>query len=62
MNRRLRASRLVAVAILGFLALNPPLLGLADGTARVLGIPGLYAYVFGVWVVFVGVVLLILRR
>jgi hypothetical protein len=61
-NRRLRASRLVAAAVLGFVLLNPPFLGVADGTERVLGVPGLYAYVFGAWALLIVLVLLILRR
>ena len=62
MTRRLRASRLFAVAILGFLLLNPPLIGMADGTGRVAGIPGLYAYVFGAWVLIIVLIGLVLRR
>ena len=62
MNQRLRASRLVAVAVLGFVLLNPPLLQVADGTGRVLGVPALYAYVFGAWALLIVLVLLTLRR
>ena len=62
MNHHLRASRLVAAAVLGFVLLNPPLLGIADGTGRILGIRGLYAYVFGAWALVIALVVLILRR
>jgi hypothetical protein len=60
-NGRLKTARLVAVAALGFLLLNFPLLSLADSEARVLGIPALYAYLFAVWAVLIALIALIAR-
>jgi hypothetical protein len=51
----------VAVAILGFLLLNYPLLSLTDSEATVLGIPGLYAYLFAVWALVIGLIALLVR-
>lgn len=61
MHERLRSARLTAVAILGFLLLNYPLLSLTDSGATVLGIPGLYAYLFAVWALLIGLIALLVR-
>jgi hypothetical protein len=61
MGDRLKSARLVAVAILGLLLLNYPLLSLADSEATVLGIPGLYAYLFAVWALLIALIALVLR-
>lgn len=62
MNGRLKTPRLVAVAVLGFLLLNSPLLTLADSNERVLGVPVLHAYVFVAWAAVIALVGLIARR
>ena len=61
MTERDRA-RLVGVAVLGFVLLNPPMLRVADSTDRVLGIPALYAYLFATWALLIGLLALIARR
>jgi hypothetical protein len=61
MGERLKSARLVAVAILGFLLLNYPLLSLTDSEATVLGIPGLYAYLFTIWALLIGLIALVVR-
>jgi UDP-N-acetylmuramyl pentapeptide phosphotransferase/UDP-N-acetylglucosamine-1-phosphate transferase len=45
-----RTARLVAIAALAFLLFNAPLLSLFVGGARVLGVPLLWAYLVGAWV------------
>jgi hypothetical protein len=42
-------ARVIAVFLLGCLAFGYPLLALVNVPARVLGVPVLYLYVFGVW-------------
>jgi hypothetical protein len=58
---RLKSARLVATAVLGFVALNPPLLTLVDTDARIFGIPVLYAYLFAVWAALIALVALAVR-
>jgi len=60
-NGRLKTARLVAVAVLGFVLLNFPLLSLADSEARVLGIPAPYAYLLAVWALLIALIALIVR-
>jgi hypothetical protein len=60
-NEGLKTARLVAVAVLGFLLLNFPLLSLADSDALVLGIPALYAYLLAVWALLIALIALIVR-
>ncbi|MBF0108849.1 MAG: hypothetical protein HQL76_06725 [Magnetococcales bacterium] len=48
-----RHDRLVALLLLGVLALNDPILSLFDRDAVVAGIPLLYFYLFGFWFFFV---------
>jgi len=50
MNRNsLTGQRLLAMAILGGLALNYPILALFNREAALFGIPVLYLYLFSVW-------------
>ncbi len=44
-----RSTRMLAVAVLGGLLVNPPLLTLFDSPVLVLGVPLLWAYLFAVW-------------
>jgi hypothetical protein len=44
-----RTARLVALAILGCLLFNYPILALFNRPAMVFGIPVLYAWIFGAW-------------
>ena len=43
------AQRMVALCILGVILFNYPLLAVFNVDATVLGIPVLYAYIFGAW-------------
>ena len=57
-----RSERLVALALLGLLLFNYPLLSLFSTEGTILGIPVLYAYLFTVWAVLVIAVALAVRR
>ena len=50
----LTGQRLVVLFMLGAVALNAPVLLIADQDAWVLGFPLLYVYLFGVWGLLVG--------
>ncbi len=54
--------RLVALFILGWVLLNFPILFLFSRSTAVLGIPLLYAYVFGVWSLLIGVMAYVIER
>jgi hypothetical protein len=48
-----RTARLVALAILGCLLFNYPILALFNRPATILGIPALYAWIFVAWTVLI---------
>jgi hypothetical protein len=54
--------RLVAVFLLGVLLFNYPLLALFNRAAEAWGIPIVYAYVFTVWALFIGLLALVIER
>ena len=58
----IKGQRLAALFLLGFLLLNYPLLNLFAGTVRVLGIPLLYAYVFAVWALLIGLMVCVVEK
>ena len=59
----IKGQRLVALFLLGVLLLNYPLLNLfAAPNLVVLGIPVLYAYVFAVWALLIGLMTLVLEK
>ena len=58
----IKGQRLAALFLLGFLLLNYPLLNLFAGTVRVLGIPLLYAYVFAVWALLIGLMVWVVEK
>ena len=58
----MKGQRLAALFLLGFLLLNYPLLDLFVGPSLVLGIPVLYAYVFIVWVLLIGLMALAVEK
>ena len=57
-----QSERLVALFVLGCLLLTYPLLALFNHEASVLGIPLLYAYLFGAWAVLIGLMAWAVRR
>ena len=58
----IKGPRLVALFLLGFLLFNYPLLPLFSGRAEVLGVPLLYAYIFAVWALLIGLMALVAER
>lgn len=58
----IKGPRLVALFLLGFLLLNYPLLHLFTGPRVILGIPLLYAYIFAVWALIIGLMALVVER
>ncbi len=62
MRSRLVAQRLAALFLLGCLLFNYPLLALFNRDAEVLGIPLLYAYVFGAWLALIVLMALAVER
>ena len=58
----IKGQRLVALFLLGFLLLNYPLLNLFAGSGQVLGIPVLYAYVFAVWALMIGLMARVIEK
>jgi hypothetical protein len=61
-HRAGRAQRLVALFVLGCLLFTFPLLALFDGGGTVLGIPRLYAWLFGAWTGFIAAMMLVMER
>lgn len=53
--------RLVALAVVAFLAFNYPLLRVFDQDVIVLGVPLVWLYVFVVWGLLIGLVALVMR-
>jgi hypothetical protein len=56
-----KGPRLVALFLLGLLLINFPILRLVDLPVAVAGIPLLYAYVFAVWALLIGLMALVLE-
>jgi hypothetical protein len=56
-----RKDRLAALALLGLVALNFPILSLFSREERLFGIPTLFLYLFSFWVLFVVLIALVVR-
>jgi hypothetical protein len=61
-NQGRRSERLIALAILGLLLFDYPLLSLFSSDERILGIPVLYAYLFTSWALLIALMALAVRR
>jgi hypothetical protein len=61
-RHRRKGERLVALALLGFLLFNYPLLSLFSTDGRVVGVPLLYAYLFVSWGLLIGFMALVVRK
>jgi hypothetical protein len=61
-KHRRKSERLVALALLGFLLFNYPLLSLFRTEGTVLGIPLLYAYLFASWALLIALMALVSRK
>ena len=55
-ERRLTAQRMIALFLLGCALFNYPVLSLFNHAGQVFGIPLLYAYLFGAWVLLIGLI------
>lgn len=62
MRKTLARQRLVAMTCLAAVLFNAPVLWLVDSAATVFGFPALYAYMFGVWSVFIAVIAWVVER
>lgn len=62
LHRTLIGQRLIALFLLGCLAFNYPLLSLFNGAGTWFGIPRLYAYLFLVWILFIGLLAFIAEK
>ncbi len=58
----IKGQRLAALFLLGCLLFNYPLLSLFPGRGEFFGIPQLYAYVFLVWALFIGLMALVVEK
>ncbi len=54
--------RALALPVLGFVLLTPPVLAIFGRAAYVLGVPVSYAYIFGVWLGLIGLGAALARR
>ncbi|HET6755505.1 MAG TPA: hypothetical protein VFH23_16320 [Jiangellaceae bacterium] len=61
MSDQLKTARLLALAVLGFVLFNYPLLAVFDVDLLVAGVPVLWAYLFLVWTIFIALVAWIVR-
>jgi len=61
-HRAVQAQRLIALFVLGCLLFSFPLLSLFNTGGTVFGIPVLYAYLFGVWVGLIVLMILVVER
>ena len=57
-----RSARLVALAMLGSLLFNFPLLALFNQPGTVFGIPVLYAWIFGAWIALIALMAIAVER
>ena len=62
MKRSRRSQRLIALACLGALLFNYPLLSLFNGARTIWGIPLLYAYLFAAWAVLIVLLAVVAER
>lgn len=58
----IKGQRLVALFLLGCLLLNYPLLYLFSSRSEIFGIPLVYAYVFAVWALLIGLMALVVEK
>jgi hypothetical protein len=61
-RHRRKGERLVALALLGFLLFNYPLLSLFSTDGSVVGVPLLYVYLFVSWTLLIGLMALVVRK
>ena len=59
---RLTAQRLAALFLLGCVLFNYPVLALFNRAASVLGVPVLYAWIFGAWLALIAVMAFVIEK
>jgi hypothetical protein len=59
---RLTAQRLAALFLLGCVLFNYPVLALFNRAASVLGVPVLYAWIFGAWLALIAVMAVVIEK
>jgi len=57
-----KSQRLAALFLLGVVLFNYPVLALFNRATDVLGIPVLYAFIFGAWTALIGLLALVVER
>ena len=57
-----KGERLAGLFLLGCLLFNFPLLGLFNVNATILGVPLVYAYLFGAWALLIALLALVMER
>lgn len=62
MNEETKSQRFVALAMLGLVLFNFPILALFNVSGTVLGVPVLYAYIFMAWAALIGLMALVAER
>ena len=62
MRSGLARQRLVAIFVAGLLLLNPPLLSLLDRPVSIGGLPLLYLYAFGIWLLLIVALFWVIER
>lgn len=62
MKRNRRGQRLIALACLGALLLNYPLLSIFNSPRTVWGVPLLYAYLFIIWALLISLLAVVVER
>ncbi len=62
MRRSRWSQRLIALACLGLLLFNYPLLGLFNSPQTIGGLPMLYVYLFVVWAALIGLLAIVAER
>ena len=58
----IKGQRFAAIFLLGCVAFNYPLLSLFNSRDTLLGVPLLYAYIFGIWAVLIALLALVAER
>lgn len=58
----LTSERLIALFLLGALLFTPPFLGIFNQPDRILGIPVLYLYLFGAWLLLIVILAVVVER
>jgi hypothetical protein len=59
---RLKEQRLIALCMFGCVLFNYPVLAIFNVPTAILGIPVLYAYIFGAWALLIALLALVVER